>query len=255
MLDRVTGTAATRASTKKSGSITARTIPMATTPEIAVPSASSPVVICNGRMLALTIARWSRSWKAGSSKRARSARLAVSTTCCIAERATSSARSRCTSARTMPATEATPSATTSRTMEGMTEEKSFELLSASSFVNRPLATSTWTASAKLPTTWRATLSASWPGAALQTRRNAPTNKPGTWRAFLPTVGWYSSITSKLAELVPASSSAIARGYLPTREPLGGSSPFDGSRRCLKLFSGSVARDRSTNPVGAVAAGS
>ena len=102
----------------------------------------------------------------------------------------------------------------------MTEEKSFELLSASNLVNTSLATSTWTASAKLPTTWRATLSASWPGAALQTRRNAPTNKPGTWRALLPTLGWYRSITSKLAELVPASSSAMARGYPPTREPLG-----------------------------------
>ena len=172
------GTAATSPRAKKSGSMVSRAIPTATTPSAELPTDNSPLVICSGRMVALTMARWRRSWKPGSSKRARSARQAASTTCCVAERATISESSRCTSLRTMVATEATARAATRKTMEGTVEEKSLVVLSASSLVSSCLPMSTCAARAALPTPWRPTLNTSWRRAAAHTSRKAPRSSRG-----------------------------------------------------------------------------
>ena len=51
-----------------------RAAPTARAARAELPTDSKPFVICNGRMLAFTIALWRRSWKVGSSKRAKSAR-------------------------------------------------------------------------------------------------------------------------------------------------------------------------------------
>ena len=159
------------------------------------------------------MARWRRSWKSGSSKRARSARQAASTTCCVAERATISDRRRCTSLRTMVVTEATARTAANSTTEGTVDEKSLVVLSASNLVSSCLPMSTCAARAALPTPWSATLKTSWRRAARpdQAQRAGQQSGQVTDAALGPWDG--RARRRRTPPLVPAPSSAIRRGYL------------------------------------------
>ena len=81
-------------------------------------------------------------------------------TCWVAKRPTISESSRCSSVRTMLVTDPTASTAASSTTEGMVDEKSLLVLSASSRVSNCLPTSTWAASATLLTPWSSTLTTS-----------------------------------------------------------------------------------------------